>query len=181
MTYFRTERLTSAHDLTKFDCDNPVMNGWLRNHAMRGQMQDTGRTFVWVQADPGHTFFEPNEVAAYFTLAAHQVHRSDIATAFSKTKIRGWPDTIPATLLARLALDQRLQGQGLFGPLLVSAMERCVAAGALAAAMLVVVDAIDDRALQLYMSRDFVHIPGTNRLVRPMRDVAYELSPESEE
>lgn len=176
MTYFRCERLTGAHDLTKFDCGNPAMNGWLRNHAMRGQMQDTGRTFVWVLDDTIGVHFEPNEVAAYFTIAAHQVHRSDVAPAFSKTKVRGWPDTIPAMLLARLALDQRLQGQGLFGSLLVSALERCVAASALAAAALVVVDAIDDRALALYSSRDFALIPGTNRLVRPMRDVAHEMS-----
>jgi predicted N-acetyltransferase YhbS len=49
-------------------------------------------------------------------------------------------------LLARLAVDRIVQGQGLGGLLLAEALRKAVAAGRAAAARLIVVDAIDDSA-----------------------------------
>lgn len=86
---------------------------------------------------------------------------------------RGSPDTIPAILLARLALDRTLHGHGLGGELLWDALSRTVAASRIAAARVAVVDAIDAPAARFYQHHGFVPVPGNaHRLVQKISDVA---------
>lgn len=100
---------------------------------------------------------------AYFTLAAHVVARESL----TKRTGRGSPNVIPAILLARLALDGSLQGQGLGAELLWDTLSRGVAANRHAATRLVVVDAIDERAASFYEHFGFEPIPGyPTRLVQ---------------
>ena len=121
---------------------------------------NTGRTFVWHSGD--------GVVVAYFTLAAHLVARESLTTRTG----RGSPDVIPAILLARLALDGSLQGQGFGAELLWDSLSRAVAANRQAAARLVVVDAIDERAASFYEHFGFEPIPrNPSRLVQKMRSI----------
>jgi GNAT superfamily N-acetyltransferase len=79
-------------------------------------------------------------------------------------------------LLARIALDRSLQGQGLGGELLVDALSRAVQASDVAAARLVVVDAIDEAAAAFYEHHGFVAVPGNRqRLVQKVNDIAAAL------
>jgi GNAT superfamily N-acetyltransferase len=88
---------------------------------------------------------------------------------------RGGPRQIPAVLLARLALDESLQGQGLGGALLADALERIVAATETVAARFVVVDAIDEHAALFYEHHGFQRIPDTRRLIQKLTDVTSAL------
>jgi predicted N-acetyltransferase YhbS len=78
-------------------------------------------------------------------------------------------------LLARLALDQSLHGQGLGGALLADALERIVAATETVAARFVVVDAMDDSAADYYEHHGFRRVPDTRRLVQKLTDIAAAL------
>lgn len=69
----------------------------------------------------------------------------------------------PAYLLARLALDGSLCGQGLGGQLLRDALEVIVAAANHAAGRLIVVDAIDDAAAAFYRHYGFQPVTGDPR------------------
>ena len=121
---------------------------------------NTGRTFVWHSGD--------GVVVAYYTLAAHLVARESLTTRIG----RGSPKVIPAILLARLALHGSLQGQGLGAELLWDALSRAVAANRQAAARLVVVDAVDERAASFYEHIGFEPIPGNpTRLVQKMSSI----------
>jgi len=121
----------------------------------------TAKTFVWHAGD--------GIVVAYFSLAAHLVVRDAVPRKIA----HGAPEAIPAILLARLALDRRLQGRGLGGELLWDASARAVEASELAAARVMVVDAIDDRASHFYEHYGFIRVPGNeNRLIQKMSDVA---------
>jgi predicted N-acetyltransferase YhbS len=62
-------------------------------------------------------------------------------------------------LLARLAVQRLQQGEGHGALLLTEALRKAVAAGEPAAARLVVVDAIDDRAAAFYAHHGFVATP----------------------
>ncbi len=105
---------------------------------------------------------------AYFTLAAHLVARESL----TKRTARGSPNVIPAILLARLALDLSLQGQGLGAELLWDALSRAVAANRQAAARLVVVDAVDDGAASFYEHFGFEPIPSNpTRLVQKVSSI----------
>ena len=79
-------------------------------------------------------------------------------------------------LLARLAVDHREQGQGLGSLLLSEALRRALLAGEAAAARLVVVDALDERAATFYRRHGFVGAPGHPlRLYRRMKDIRASL------
>jgi GNAT superfamily N-acetyltransferase len=161
---YRSEHLSAEHNLDDFDSGKPALDEWLRRFARHAEAANTGRSFVWVRPDS-------TAVIAYFALAAHLVRRE----AIPKTVGRGSPDAIPAVLVARLALDRSLHGQGLGGQLLLDALERAVDASARAAARLIVVDAIDDAAAGFYHRFGFRPCPDPHRLVRKTSEVAKAL------
>lgn len=73
---------------------------------------------------------------------------------------------IPAYLLARLAVDRSLHGQGLGSELLYDALDTIVSAAEVAAGRLIVVDAIDETVRGFYRRHDFQPVEGsTDRLV----------------
>ena len=124
----------------------------------------TAQTFVWHGGD--------GRVVAYFSLAAHLLVRAELPNRVG----HGSPAVIPAVLVARLALDVDLQGKGLGGELLWDGLTRARAASDIAAARLVVVDAIDASAAGFYEHYGFTRIPGNPyRLVQRMSDVAAAL------
>jgi predicted N-acetyltransferase YhbS len=148
MSEFRTERLTSAHDLSTFDCGIDSLNIWLVQHSQRAQTADAARVFVWSR--PGSA-----RVVAYFALAPTVVNASEVSRSLA-----GGYRQIPAFLLARLALDRQLHERGLGGQLLRDALERIVVASQSVAGRLVVVDAIDDHAAAFYQHLGFRPVEG---------------------
>ena len=158
---FISEALAEHHLLERFTSGNDALDIWLLNHARHAQSMRTARTFVWHTGD--------QVVIAYFSLAAHLVVRAELPPRVA----RGSPDAIPAVLLARLALDRSLHKQGLGGELLLDALSRAVQASEVAAARLLVVDAIDEAAAAFYEHHGFVAVPGNRqRLVQKISDIA---------
>jgi GNAT superfamily N-acetyltransferase len=162
---FASEALGTEHVLDRFDSGQPSLDMWLRRSAGHAGAMRTAKTFVWHRGD--------RIVVAYFSLAAHLVVRDSVP----KKVGHGAPEAIPAILLARLALDRRMQGQGLGGELLWDALTRAVAASEIAAARVVVVDAIDEPAARFYEHHGFVRVPSNAvRLVQKVGDVAAALN-----
>jgi predicted GNAT family N-acyltransferase len=151
MTLWVSQRLTTDHNLSDFDCGNEVLNDWLKNAAMRAQDADTARTFVWTQKDSLN-------VVAYYSIAPTQILRSEVSGGQS-----GGFSVVPAYLLARLALDSSLQHQGLGTDLLIDALETIVMASDTSSGRLIIVDAIDDAAADFYRHHDFVPVKGNER------------------
>jgi GNAT superfamily N-acetyltransferase len=89
---------------------------------------------------------------------------------------RGAPRRIPAILLAKLALDERLHGQGLGAELLVHALTTAINAARSAGGRVVVVDALDERAASFYRAHDFQPSPtDAHRLVVKLSTAARAL------
>jgi predicted GNAT family N-acyltransferase len=162
---FISESLDDRHILAPFSSGKEQLDRWLRDSARRAQVQDTARTWVW---HPGDCV-----VAAYFTLAAHMLHRETL----SRSQQRSLPRGIPAILLAKLALDRQLHDRHLGEQLLLDALTRCVAAGELVGSRFVVVDAIDDQAAAFYSKYGFTLVPDTTppRLLRRLAAIATDL------
>jgi predicted N-acetyltransferase YhbS len=156
-----SEQLASRHRLDAFRCGVEILDRWLLDHAIHAQSMRTARTFVWHGGD--------DRVVGYFSLAAHLVVRAELPRKLG----RGSPVSIPAVMLARLALDVELHGRGLGGELLWDALTRARTASEIAAARLVVVDAISTAAAAFYEHHGFTALPGNpNRTVQKMTDVA---------
>lgn len=145
-------RISANHVLTQFDCGNDVLNTWLRDTAVRADTQGTARTVVWTRpGDPA--------VVAYYAVAPTEVRREGLTRS-----AHGGTTVVPAYLLARLALDRRLQGLGLGTHLLLDAVESVVAASESGGGRLLIVDAIDEPAASFYRAHGFIEITGTTRL-----------------
>lgn len=156
---FVSEPLHERHDRAHFDSGKPELDTWLQQHALTTEARRTGRTFVWHKDD---------RVVAFHTLAAHLIQQTTLPHALG----RGNPAQIPAVLLARLALDKVLQGQGHGGVLLFDALRHVVDATRTVAARFVVVDAIDEGAHGFYRHHGFREMPNSMRLVQKISDIA---------
>lgn len=164
-----SERLAPFHRLDEFRCGVEGLDRWLIDHAAHAQAMRTAQTFVWHRGD--------RRVAAYFSLAAHLVVRNELPGKLG----RGSPASIPAVMLARLALDVGFHGEGLGGELLWDALTRARAASDIAAARLVVVDAISAEVAAFCEYHGFAPVPDNpNRLIQRMSDIAVALDAATE-
>lgn len=148
-----------------FTCGNEDLDKWLKTAAIICDRKRVSRTWVW--ADDAHV------VWAYFALGADKVQRADVPLTVG----RGDPNEIPAILLQKFARHEALKGKGLGPHLLLDALSRAVSAGEIVAARYIVVDAIDDKALDFYQRHGFIPLPPPSalRLVMKCSDAAASL------
>jgi GNAT superfamily N-acetyltransferase len=151
-TTFDSVALSAAHDVTDFDCGVSSLNQWLAEQSRRAQLAGTARTFVWV------TLEKPEHIRAYYSLAPTELVRDGL----SRSQSSGY-QTVPAYLLARLALHVDLRGHGYGGQLLVDALLRAATAAETGGGRLIVVDALDDDAARFYRHHDFMPVKGNPR------------------
>jgi GNAT superfamily N-acetyltransferase len=160
----RITPLSDGCDLVDFSCGHPSLDTWLREHAHNATRQGT-RTYVLIDTDA-------DAVVGYFAIAPHLLERDEAPRRVG----RGAPSRIPAILLAKLALHERLHGRGLGADLLIHALTTIVVAARSAGGRLVVVDAIDDHAASFYRAHDFQPTPDDpHRLVLKLSTVAQAL------
>lgn len=158
------EQLDAHHDVSTFNSGNEVLDGWLRRHALVAQRMDSARTFVATRS---------GRVVGYFSLTMGSVLRAE---APAKLVRRMPAHPIGMVLLARLAVNQSQQGRGVGAMLLAEALRKSVAAGEVAAARLIVVDAADKDAAAFYQRYGFVQTPENPlRFYRRMKDVRASL------
>ncbi len=160
---FVPEPIGPQHDCSQFDSGEPVLDDWLRDHALHARQMRSATTFVWHRGD--------NVVIAYYSLAAHLIERDEIPPRIG----RGSPRQIPSILIARLVLARSMHRQGHGGALLADCLLRAVNASERVAARCAVVDAIDEDARRFYEHYGFQAIPDTNRLLQKMSDIAAAL------
>ncbi len=161
---YRVESLADGHDLDEFACGRRDLDEWLTRHA-RGATRQGTRTYLLIEETSG-------AVAGYFALTPHLIEREQAPRRVG----RGAPQRIPAILLAKLALHERPQGQGLGAELLLHALRTILAAARAAGGRIVVVDAIDDDTASFYRAHDFQPSPtNPHRLVLKLSTVARAL------
>ncbi len=136
------------HDLKAFDCGKQEMNVFLPRFAIKHARLGLSRTFVLCEASGMPA--SKKSVAAYYTLTASTVHRSDIPIEQSLPR---YP--IPVILLARLAIRIQRQGSGLGSKALITALRHAVdlsRAGLPAHGL--ILDVLDEQALRFYQHFD---------------------------
>ena len=146
----RPQPLGDAHRLEGFACGDEALDRWLTTIARQAQGAESARTYVV-------TPHADQQVIGYFALAASGIQRE---TSVVRVGL-GQPDShlIPALLIARLAVDQRVQGQGVGRSLLLDAVLRCSAAADAIGARVILVHAKDDAAAAWYRQFGFVSSP----------------------
>ncbi len=156
------ELLAARHQRDDFDCGDLSLNRYLRQYASQHQKKNIGR--VYVAVEPGQS-----RVLGYYTLVNGSAEFQSVPQA--KGLPREYP--IPVILLARLAVDRTMQGQGLGAVLLFDALKRAAEASQVSAAYAVIVDALNDGAKKFYWHYQFEEsLDNPMRLFLPMHDIA---------
>jgi predicted GNAT family N-acyltransferase len=145
---FESARLSDHHALEEFDCGKEVLNTWLIAHARRADSSGVAHVYAW-------TSIGEQKVCAYFAICPTEVVRSDDGLSGS---MAGGYSRIPGYLIARLAIDTSLRGQGYGEQLLLDALGKAVAASEIGGGRLIVLDAIDDEAKAFYEHYHFVPV-----------------------
>lgn len=142
--------LTAEHDVSTFDCGEPALNDWLRDRALKNESRFS-RTYV---------VCEGNRVVAYVSILAGSVARAD---APGRVR-RNAPDTIPVSVIGRLAVSLSHAGRGLGADLLSDALRRIAVASQSVGMAAVLVHAKDDRAKAFYLRcAEFLEYPADSR------------------
>ena len=104
-------------------------------------------------------------------MSAATIILSDLPADFVK-KLARYP-AVPATLLGRLAVTQQYQGKKMGSVLLMDALYRALESSRQVASAAVIVDAIDNTAVEFYKRFDFEpFLNNALRLYKPMIDIS---------
>ena len=144
--------LTAGHDLSDFDCGVPALNDWLTQRALKNESRFS-RTYVVCEGD---------RAVAYFCISAGAVERSAVPGKLR----RNAPDSIPVSVIGRLAVSRTHAGKGLGADLLADALRRIAVASASIGIGAVLVHAKDDAAKRFYLPcAEFIEHPADSRIL----------------
>lgn len=145
----RVERLGDHHEVGNFSRGVKDLDDWLSVHALDNQRRDLSRTFLLLD--------DADRVVGYYALTMGGVRKEALPTRYG----RGLPKfDIGMVLLARFAIADERQGQGLGRDLLIEAIERAADAGTHVAARFIAVDPIDEAARAFYAKFGFRLVEG---------------------
>lgn len=146
MNEWEVERLEKSHHRGDFCCGKNSLDHFLQQLVGQYERRKLGRTFVAVRSGE-------KRVLGYYTLASSCVSFQNLPEKASRRLPR---HPVPVVLLARLAIDQTVQGLGLGKRLLTDALRRCFDLSDTLGIYAVEVEAIDVGARQFYEQFGFV-------------------------
>jgi GNAT superfamily N-acetyltransferase len=157
----RIEALGPRHDRSSFASGVAPLDRYFQAQAGQDARKNIAATFVLVLPD--------GMIGGYYTLSWTAVKLAELPDEITR-RLPRYP-LIPATLLGRLAVDERRQGQGYGRFLLADALLRAVRSEI--ASFAVIVDAKDDAARRFYERESFLPLPDQPRkLFLPIADLA---------
>jgi GNAT superfamily N-acetyltransferase len=147
--------IEAEHDLSRFSCGKPDLDGWLRQRALKSEGR-SARTYVICRGAA---------VVAYYSLATGGTGHAGLPGKLR----RNMPDPVPMLVLGRLAVDESCHGRGLGSGLLRDAMLRAVEAHKAVGFRAILVHAKDEGSLAFYRRFGFLEYPsGTKTLFLPI-------------
>jgi len=135
------EPINKTHDRDAFDCGEDALNDFLRRYARKSHELGGAKTFLAINDADNTT------ILGFYSLSPASVAYARTPEIVRRGLAR---HDVPGFRLARLAVDRRVQGQGLGGQLLLTAGRRCLRAAAEVGGIALVIDAKNDRVAAWY-------------------------------
>jgi GNAT superfamily N-acetyltransferase len=133
------------HDRSGFRCGIAALDLYLARQAAQDMEKHAAIVYV--------ALLEPPAIAGFYTLSQFSIDLVRLPEALAK-RLSRYP-VVPATLLGRLAVSERLQGQRLGETLLMDALNRALLQSRHIASAGVIVDAKDESAASFYRHYGF--------------------------
>jgi len=132
VTAWHEEPIGKTHDRQAFDCGERALNEFLQRHARRSHELGGAKTFLAIDDADGKT------ILGFYSLSPAAVDYARTPEIVRRGLARY---DVPCFRLARLAVDRRVQKQGLGGQLLLAAGRRCLLASAEVGGVALLIDA----------------------------------------
>jgi len=145
----RIERLSRRHHREGFDCGNPELNDYLRHTARQHTDKGLSRTDVLVDDEA------PTEVLGYVTVCLAEIITDSLPPQYGKK----YPAKAHGVKLARLAVAQSRQRQGLGALMMIHAMRKAFQVADSTGISGLFVDAKDEAASRYYRRFGFIALP----------------------
>ena len=155
----------AVHDRKSFDCGVEELNLFLQQLAARHRAGGISMTMVLPAKE------NKADICAYYTLSHTEIKRQTLPKSVAK-KLPHYP--IPVMLIAQLAVNQEVQGQGLGKITLVRALQHAGEINEHLPSYAVVVDALDNQIQGFYERFGFAALDAHShrkRLYMPMQTV----------
>ena len=143
----KIEPLAKNHDRRAFTCGVEALDAYLKRFARQHADANISRTYVAVSG---------STVQGFYSLAMSGIRRENLPEKYA-SRFPNFP--LPVARLARLAVAQTQQGQGLGELLLADALQRCLQISEAIGMLGVIVDAKDEKARGWYERYEFERLP----------------------
>lgn len=151
-----------TYNKEKFNCSESSLNNYIKTQASQDIKKNLSVCFV---------LLEDVLIKGYYTLSASSIPLDSVPTKYAKRFPRSYSN-IPVTLLGRLAIDESLKGKGYGQSLLFDALKRSYeVAKESIASIAVIVDPINENAIDFYKKYGFIIIPDTGKMFLPMSTI----------
>jgi GNAT superfamily N-acetyltransferase len=137
------EPVNRKHDREAFDCGEDALNEFLRLYARRSHDLGGAKTFLAIDDS------DNKSILGFYSLSPASVGYARTPEIVRRGLAR---HDVPGFRLSRLAVDRKLQGQGIGGQLLLTAGRRCLLASAEVGGVVLVIDAKNERVAGWYAS-----------------------------
>ena len=159
-----SETLNSTHKKSDFSCGKEMLDTYIQKQANQDVKRKLSACFVISER-------KTNLIKGYYTLSNNSIPSEFIPDRIRK-KLPKTYESIPTTLLGRLAIDDRFQGQGMGKLLLIDALKRSYQISKTIASFAVVVDPIDQDAENFYNKYGFIKLPDSGKMFLPMKTIS---------
>ncbi len=163
VTAWHEEPISKRHNREAFDCGEPALNEFLRRYARKNHELGGAKTFLAIDDA------DDNAILGFYSLSPASLDYARTPEIVRRGLARY---DVPAFRLARLAVDRRMQGQGLGGQLLLAAGRRCLLVAAEVGGVALLIDAKNDRVAAWYATYGAVPVlDAPLTLVLPLRTI----------
>jgi GNAT superfamily N-acetyltransferase len=158
-----SEPLNSKHKKSDFSCGKEMLDNYLHKQANQDIKRKLSVCFVIKEV-------ETDLIKGYYTLSNNSIPLELVPNEIRKKLPRSY-EAIPTTLLGRLAIDNKFQGQGIGKLMLVDALKRSYELSKTIGSFAVVVDPIDKDAERFYDKYGFIKLPDSGKMFLPMKTI----------
>ena len=161
MSYL-TALLTTSHEKAKFSCGKEMLDNYIHKQARQDVKAKVSACFILSD--------DNREIKGYYTLSNGSIPNSQLPESILK-KLPRYQD-LPVTLSGRLAVDNKFKGQQPGSKLLLDALKRSFDLSTKIGSMAVIVDPIDQEAVDFYTKFEFISLPDSGRMFLPMATIS---------
>ncbi|MDT8394193.1 MAG: GNAT family N-acetyltransferase [Bacteroidales bacterium] len=158
----KIQLLEKTHNRKDFECEENSLTEYIRKQVRQDIRKRLATCFVAVD--------NKQTVVGYYTLTSESLGRELIPDKFLNQMPKNY--NAPVILLGRLARDMKTKGTGLGEHLLMDALFRSyILSNESIGAMAVVVEPMNEKAIEFYRRYGFEQLPDSEKMFMPMRTI----------